>query len=127
MPVAHSEEGAGIVVVAHISSGDSVELSKQQVRNLFMGASIGMNLNVVVLPPDNFSRVEFNTKIVGMTESRIQSYWAQMRFSGRRSPPKELSDEQAIIEYLSSNPDSVSYLPANTKLPVSLKVVYQTQ
>lgn len=126
LPLAIADAKSGVVVVANITN-QQVKLSKQQARNLFMGASIGLNLHVVILPADNLARVEFNTKVVGMTESRIQSYWAQMRFSGRRTPPKELPNTQAIIAYLATHPDSVSYLPKSSKIPDGLTVIYQTE
>ncbi|GAA0856439.1 hypothetical protein GCM10009114_18390 [Aliiglaciecola litoralis] len=115
----------GIVVVANISNND-LTLSKQQIRSLFMGSSVGRDLKVATLPPSSLTRVEFNTKVIGMTESRIQSYWAQMRFSGRKTEPLQFDNENQLIEFLNNTPGAVAYLPASTAIPDNLTVVYSS-
>lgn len=115
-----------IAVVANIQDS-SIKLSRQQVRNLFMGSSLQYDLQAVALPPANQTRVIFNTKVVGLTESRIQSYWAQMRFSGRKKPPVELKSEAILVKYLQNNPNSVGYLPADAVVPDGLTVIFQSQ
>lgn len=118
-----SSSSASIIVVANIQE-DSLELSQQEIRNLFMGGQ-SHSLTAVTLPPKNQVRVLFNTKVIGLTESRIQSYWAQMRFSGRKKPPQELPSEEKLINYLLTNINSVSYLSSNTPIPKGLKVIYE--
>tara|TARA_B100000287_G_scaffold356985_1_gene348091 strand:- start:1456 stop:1881 length:426 start_codon:yes stop_codon:yes gene_type:complete len=115
----------GVVVVAN-TGGESIELSREQVRNLYMGASLGYDFNPVALPPRNHVRSLFNTQVIGLTESRIQSYWSQMKFTGRMKPPKELNNPEAILEFISQNRGSVGYLPSGVEIPASLTVVYST-
>lgn len=114
---------ASVIVVANIQE-DSLELSQQEIRNLFMGGK-SHALTVVTLPPRNQVRILFNTKVIGLTESRIQSYWAQMRFSGRKKPPQELQSEEQLINYLLTNKNSISYLSSNTPIPQGLTVIYE--
>ena len=114
-----------IIVVAHTEE-TSLTLSQDQVRNLFMGASVGRTLHPAVLPPNNRTRSLFNTKVVGMSESRVQSYWAQMKFTGRRSSPLQVSNEQEMLRYLSNTPDSVGYLTGDTEIPENLTIIYST-
>jgi hypothetical protein len=113
-----------IVVVAN-TQDKSLNLNRQEVRNLFMGGVLPYELTAVALPPSNQTRVIFNTKVVGLTESRIQSYWAQMRFSGRKKPPREINNEALLIEYLKSHPGAVAYLPADTDIPEQLTVLFE--
>tara|TARA_R110002167_G_scaffold93085_3_gene249686 strand:- start:1698 stop:2126 length:429 start_codon:yes stop_codon:yes gene_type:complete len=112
-----------IVVLAN-TADKSIQLNRQQVRNLFMGGVIPYDLQAVALPPKNQTRVLFNTKIVGLTESRIQSYWAQMRFTGRKREPKEIDNESSVLEYLKNNEGAVGYLPAGISIPANLTVIY---
>lgn len=112
-----------IVVVAN-TPDKSIQLTRQQVRNLFMGGVVPFDLKAIALPPNNQTRVLFNTKIVGLTESRIQSYWAQMRFTGRKQAPKETDNESLVLKYLEKNEGSVGYLPASTSIPEGLTVIY---
>lgn len=119
-----SEENS-INVVANIQ-GSSIQLSRQQVRNLFMGGTLPYDLTAIALPPQNQTRVLFNTKVVGLTESRIQSYWAQMRFSGRKTPPTELSSETLVMKYLQNHPGTIAYLPGDAEIPIGLTVLFTT-
>jgi|TARA_R110000744_G_scaffold82361_10_gene161955 hypothetical protein len=112
-----------IVVVAN-TDNKKIQLNRQQVRNLFMGGALPYDLEAIALPPDNQTRVLFNTKVVGLTESRIQSYWAQMRFTGRKTAPKELNSERVILDYLKNNEGAVGYLPESLSLPKELTIIY---
>ena len=120
----HARSANSIVVVAN-TQDTSITLSRQEIRNLFMGGALSYDLRAIALPPENQTRVLFNTKVVGLTESRIQSYWAQMRFSGRKTPPTELTSETLVIEYLQNHPGTIGYLPADTKIPDGLTVLFQ--
>ena len=115
-----------IRVVAN-TEGKELTLGREQVRNLFMGASLGYDLRPVALPPKNRTRMIFNTQIIGLTESRIQSYWAQMKFTGRMQPPREINDEPALLDYLVAHPGSVGYLPADVAIPNALTVLYEVR
>ncbi|MAS24358.1 MAG: hypothetical protein CMI08_02720 [Oceanospirillaceae bacterium] len=115
----------GLMVIAN-TGGKEITLTREQVRNLFMGASLGYDFNPVALPPRNHVRSLFNAQVIGLTESRIQSYWSQMKFTGRMKPPKELNNPEAILEFISQNRGSVGYVPAGVEIPASLTVVYAT-
>jgi hypothetical protein len=84
------------------------------------------HFKAVNLPAGNPLRIDFNTKLVGLTESRIQAYWAQMRFTGRSKPPVEFRSTKEIIAYLLKEENAVAYLPADTKIPDELTVVTLT-
>jgi hypothetical protein len=117
-----------VVVVANIAQS-SVTLTKSQVRDLFMSGTSPelLSLTPVSIAPGEQSRMIFNTRIIGLPESRIQAYWAQMRFSGRLTPPKEVESAEQMVDYLRANEGSVGYLPESTQLPDGLKVVYTTR
>lgn len=110
-----------IVVVANLSAPAKME--KHEIRNLFMGGA-SSELEPVTLVPGNQERLIFNARVVGLTESRIQSYWAQMRFSGRNKAPVQVSDIEAMKQYLLENKGAIGYLPADTKVPENLTVLY---
>ena len=114
-----------IIIVTH-SDNTGVRLSREKIRNLFMGASVGRDLQPVALPPGSRTRSLFNIKIVGLSDSRVQSYWAQMKFTGRRPPPQIVNSEKAMVQYLLDTPDSIGYLTADTDLPEDLIVIYAT-
>jgi hypothetical protein len=114
---------AKIKVVANIDS--EVTLSRQEVKSLFLGGGVQHKLTPIALDTKNTARLNFNTHVLGLTESRIQSYWAQMRFSGKSKPPKEFETEALLLSYLQSNSGSVAYISSSTEVPEGLTVVYQ--
>ncbi|MBJ2136534.1 hypothetical protein KO519_13480 [Paraglaciecola agarilytica] len=119
----HMAAAETIIVVAN-TPDKSIKLNRQQVRNLYMGGVMPYDLKAIALPPENHTRVIFNTKVVGLTESRIQSYWAQMRFTGRKKAPKEIKNEMSVLEYLQNHEGAVGYLLAGTPIPDGLSVIY---
>ena len=121
-----SIHAADVVVVAN-TSVDDLKAEKRQIRDIFMGNDSQFLLKPVVLTAKSEARFVFNTKIVGLTESRIQSYWAQMRFSGRKKPPQEFETIDSILAFLQENENTVAYVPADTEIPANLTIIYKTE
>lgn len=113
-----------IVLVAN-TDNKNLTLEKWQARDLFMGNSGDIALEPVGLAPSLSLRTVFNTRVVGLTESRIQAYWAQMRFSGRNKPPKAFASEQEALNYVRQNKNTVTYISASQNIPPGLVIVYQ--
>ncbi len=101
------------------------ELSKKQIKQIYLQGGINFPVKPINLKPGDKFRAIFNAKIIGLTEPRIQAYWAQMRFTGRISPPLELPTIDEMIKFLDNNPGYIAYLPADTEIPPSLSVVYR--
>ena len=106
-----------------VNAKSNINLNKQQIRNVFMGSAGNLGLDPVNLPPGELSRTLFNLKVVGLTEARIQSYWAQMRFSGRMKPPVVMESESEILAFVSQNPDAIAYVSSTDNLPDTVKVL----
>jgi hypothetical protein len=121
--IANAQE---IKLVANLSQNIKITLNQQEVRSLFMGGARRYNFKAVALPPEHPTRVVFNTKVIGLTEARIQSYWAQMRFSGRKKPPLKVSDETKLLQYLQATPNAVGYISADTPIPKGLKIIFRS-
>ncbi|WP_374761386.1 hypothetical protein [Pseudoalteromonas sp. MM1] len=122
---ADNSHTSNVIIVVN-TANKNLALSKQQIRHIYMGGAISRQFKAVNLPAGNPLRIDFNTKLVGLTESRIQAYWAQMRFTGRSKPPVEFSSTKEIIAYLLKEENAVAYLPADIKIPDELTVVTLT-
>ena len=114
-----------VKVVVHANYLDTT-ITASGLRNIFMGAGSSSGFEPINLPIEHPARVVFNTKVIGLTESRIQSYWAQMRFSGRAKPPQELPSTESVINYIQNNPFAMSYVPIDTPLPENVVVIFST-
>lgn len=116
----HSE----VWVIANPSASvDS--LSRGEIRQIFMGGTLSRKFDAVSLPVGDSTRIKFNTQVIGLTESRIQSYWAQLLFTGRSKPPKEFPQVEEVLNYVAHVENAVGYVPKGTVLPENLVVIYQ--
>ncbi len=100
------------------------ELNKSQLRQVYLEGGIKIPVKPLGFKAGNKYRSIFNIKIIGLTEARIKSYWAQMKFTGRASPPKEFSNVEELLDYLANNSGYIAYIPSDTKLPDGLHVVH---
>ena len=125
LAVAAQVQAEGVLIVANTDDRE-LKLTRSEVRNLFMGEASDLALNAIALPPDNLTRVLFNTRVIGLTESRIQAYWAQMRFSGRKQPPREFENEAEALQYVLANEGAVGYFSQDTPLPEGLVILYRS-
>jgi hypothetical protein len=113
-----------LLVVANVES--EISLSKQEVKNLFMGGVIDYDLIPINLSSGNKERTVFHSRVLGLTDARVQSYWAQMRFSGRKQEPLTAESEIQALEYVIANEGTVTYVKSTTPLPEGLVVVYRS-
>lgn len=121
---AHADSTHDTKVIIVVNTTDkALTFSKQQIRHIYMGGAMSRQFKAINLPAGNLLRIDFNTKMVGLTESRIQAYWAQMKFTGRSKPPVEFSTTKEVIEYLMAVENAVAYLPSGIKIPDELTVV----
>ncbi|MDP5035254.1 hypothetical protein [Alishewanella sp. SMS8] len=103
-----------------------VEISKEVVKQIYLQGEQGRTpLQPVNLVKGEFSRTIFNALVMGLTESRLQSYWSQMRFTGRSRPPLEVENTKVLTDYLLNNSNAIGYLVVddNTQLPDGLVVL----
>lgn len=111
------------VIVIKNTSNMLKHITKNELRNVFLGRDTLM-FEPVIPPVDTITRIVFNTKIIGLNESRIQSFYAQMRFSGRARPPKELPTIEALLYYIATTKNAITYVPQGTKLPKNVEIIY---
>lgn len=114
---------ARLTVVAN-TKGQPLELTQEQIRHIYMGGALSREYIAVHLKAGTASRREFNHQIIGLTEARIQSFWAQQRFSGRAKPPREFDQLSDALEYVGENVNSMTYVPQGHEIPAGLTVVY---
>lgn len=113
---------AELVVV--LNTQEAPTLTKQQIRHVFMGGRLSRKYKAINLPSGHPLRIKFNTKIIGLTESRIQSYWAQMKFTGRSKPPMEVNSTEELLNQLLETEGAMAYIPASVQVPEGLTVIY---
>ncbi len=111
-----------------IGSKNMPELSKSQVKSLFLGKLNkveGVDLvKVLYLKKGDATRKTFNKKILKKRENQLKSYWTKMMFTGEGKMPESMPDAAAMIASVSGSNNTIGYVNA-ASLNDSVKVLYK--
>ena len=104
-----------------------ITLSKNQVRNIFLGRVTslpdGGSMTPVDQPESSPLRNEFYLKVVNMSASQAKELWAILHFAGGGVPPREGTDSLDVIRILNSTHGAIGYIDRDS-LDSSLNVIY---
>jgi ABC-type phosphate transport system substrate-binding protein len=102
-------------------------LSRDELSRLFLKKvttwSDAKPVAVVEQKPTSPVREEFTKSVHGRQLGYVTSYWQQMIFSGRATPPPEKSSDAEISAFVAGNPSAIGYVEAGTPLPSGVKVL----
>ena len=125
-PRAVAAQSASYKVIVNRANPVS-SLSKDEVSRLFLKKvttwSNAKPVSVVEQKPTAPVREEFTKTVHGRQLGYITSYWQQMIFSGRATPPPEKASDAEVSAFVAGNPAAIGYVDANTPLPAGVKVL----
>ncbi len=90
----------------------SVELTKQQVKNIFLSKKKllkGMPIQLAALKDDILTK-QFLRAYIGKTPSQFTSYYKKMVFTGRGRPPKSMHNEQEMVAFVARTTGAMGYV-----------------
>jgi ABC-type phosphate transport system substrate-binding protein len=70
-------------------------------------------------------RKRFYQLVVGKGPAEIQTYWAEMVFSGKAKAPRSVGNGAGVVRHITANPDAIGYLSSDTPEAKELGVVYR--
>jgi ABC-type phosphate transport system substrate-binding protein len=121
-----SADAAGVKVVVH-SSNAVDSLSKARIADLFLKRATRWENGRAVIPVDQTeksdARAAFSKHVLDKEVPWVKSYWQKMIFSGRATPPAELSTDAQVLDFVRANPDSIGYVGEAATVAGSVKVV----
>jgi ABC-type phosphate transport system substrate-binding protein len=117
---------AGVTVIVHQSNAvDSI--TKAKVADLFLKRVTRWENGRAVIPVDqsekSAARAAFTKDLLGKEVSWVKSYWQKMIFSGRATPPAELSSDNQVLDFIRANADAIGYVSDGTVLPAGVKAL----
>lgn len=86
----------------------------------------GGEVQPVDLADSSSVRATFSEEILGKDVPAVKSYWQRMIFSGRATPPPELSSDAQVLEFVRSNRGAIGYVAAGTAVGDGVKAVELT-
>lgn len=106
---------AGVVVIVHPSNADTVD--QKVIENIFLGKTKTFPSGAQAVPVNLDSamplRETFDTKVLGKSSSQLKSYWSQKVFTGKGTPPKEVTSGAEMIKLVASNPNIIGYIDSS--------------
>src|SRR5687767_10220169 len=119
-------EAAGVKVVVHSANALS-SVTKAKVADLFLKRVTRWENGRAITPVDqsekSAARIAFTKDLLGKEVLWVKSYWQKMIFSGRATPPAELSSDSQVFELIRTNPDAIGYVQEATALPAGVKAI----
>lgn len=112
-------------VAVIVNPANSSALDADAIKKIYLGKSKSFDNGTKVNPVNqdgNSIADEFNDKVVGKSGSQLNAYWSKLVFTGKGTPPEKLSNDQAVIDFVSSNADGIGYIDS-AKVTDSVKVV----
>ena len=113
---------SGFILIAH-STVDQDSLAKEKASDYFLKKDSRWDDGEEVKPVDlNLREVReaFSSEVHNRSLTAIKKYWQRQIFTGRGTPPPEKGSAGEVIQYVSSTPGALGYVPAGTKLPGDL-------
>jgi len=103
---------ADVVVIVHPSN--TVEMNKKHISRIFLGKSKKFpgGQSAVPIANDESAAVtsDFNDKVLGRNASQLKAHWSRLVFTGKGTPPKEVGNDQDVIDLVSKNPNLIGYV-----------------
>ena len=116
---------AQVAVVVGAKSSASA-LTADQAAALFLGKSDQLpDVGVALLldqPESSAVRDAFYTKVSSKSAAQVKSAWARLVFSGKATPPKEISNSAEVKKMVAANQNAIGYIEKSA-VDASVKVL----
>lgn len=103
---------ADIAVVVHPSN--AAALTQEQISQIYLGRSKSFpdGKSVIVLGQKDAAAAteEFNSKVLGRSNSQMKAHWSKLIFTGKGTPPQDVEGDKEVLELVSSNPNAIGYV-----------------
>lgn len=120
----HSAYAQVAVIVG--AKSDVPTLTTEQVASIYLGRTDKFpNGNTALLldqSPGSSIRNNFYEKVTGKSEAQVKAAWARLVFSGKGTPPKEVSNSAEVKKMVGGNPNMIGYIEKSA-VDSSVKVI----
>ena len=117
---------SGVSVIVHPSNGNS--LTDAEVTRIFLGKKKSFPDGSEAIPVDqaegSATRSSFVSTVLKKNDQQIKAYWAQLLFTGKGTPPKEVGAGVDVKKLVAQNPSLIGYIDSS-EVDGSVKVVYE--
>jgi ABC-type phosphate transport system substrate-binding protein len=114
---------ADIAVI--VSARSSVAaMTANEIAQIYLGKSTAMK------PVDTVDsttlRSQFYAKVAGKDEAQVKAIWSKLVFTGKSTPPRELSSSAEVVKVVAADPNVIGYVDKSA-LDSNVKIVYEVK
>jgi len=117
---------SGVAVIVHPSNANT--LSESDISRIFLGKKKSYPDGSEAIPVDQKDGAAVRSSFVGTVlkknDQQIKAYWAQLLFTGKGTPPKEVGASADVRKLIAENPALIGYIDS-ADADGSVKVVFQ--
>ncbi len=117
---------SGVAVI--VNPANSNALSGADVTRIFLGKKKSFPDGSEAIPVDqaegSATRSTFVSTVLKKNDQQIKAYWAQLLFTGKGTPPKEVGSAADVKKLVSQNPALIGYIDSS-EVDDSVKVAYE--
>jgi ABC-type phosphate transport system substrate-binding protein len=99
-----------------VNKDNSSPVDKEMVAKIYSGDlkswKDGAPVLAIDLPESNPARASFSTELLGKTVANVKALWAQMIFSGKALPPKQVATDDDVKRLVAANKGAIGYIKA---------------
>lgn len=114
---------AEVAVIVHPSNNNA--LDEATVAKIFLGReksfADGKSVVPASLSETAAASTAFNDTVLKKSSSQLKAYWSKLVFTGKGTPPKEITSDEEMIKLVATNPSLIGYVDAS-KVDASVKV-----
>ena len=115
---------AEIAVVVNPANANAV--SADDLNRLFLGRASSFADGSKATPLNQVegqaARDEFDNKVLSRSSAQLKAYWSKLVFTGKGTPPKELSDDAAVKAAVAADATAIGYI-SSASVDGTVKVV----
>ena len=115
---------AEISVIVNPANANAV--AADDLSRLFLGRSSnfadGSKATPLNLSEGHAGRDEFDSKVLNRSSAQLKAYWSKLVFTGKGTPPKELTDDAAVKAAVAADASAIGYI-SSASVDGSVKVV----
>jgi ABC-type phosphate transport system substrate-binding protein len=124
--LASTSAWSATAIIVHPSNTNT--LTKDDISRIFLGKKKvfpnGSEAIPIDLPEGSALRSAFVSTVLSKNDQQIKAYWAQLLFTGKGTPPKEISSDAEARKLVAENPALIGYID-KAQTDASVKIVYE--
>jgi ABC-type phosphate transport system substrate-binding protein len=107
---------AEIEVIVHPSN--TTALDKNSIQRIYLGKTRafpgGGEAVPISLNEGSGAEDEFIQNVLGKSAKQLKAYWAKMVFTGKGTPPRQISSAEEMVKLITANPNLIGFVPAGS-------------